>query len=568
MPWLKIIFIVLVIALSQIKTMAQATTSNDSTLIIHKVKVGENLYRISTMYGVFLEQIVAWNKLSSIHYIQIGQGIKIWQTQKDTLGLANNGGKTKIVDNEFTSKPINDTNSLIIYSVKPKETLYQIAVKYNLDINKILAWNNLKSANYIKAGQLLELYLNPTDSFKIIEQSIILKEAKNLPIVNKNIASPAAKMDSISVDKNKKTKSINPTNETDLSMSGTILAQRGEDFDSSGKVIISGYISSYYAYYTDSTSSNNFVQFPTSAARNNTFGINIVQLSFKYATYNFRSIATLHYGDIPSSSWSSTYNMLQEANVGFRLLKKCWLDVGYFRTFIGLESIQPRENIATSVATSTYFQPYFLSGAKFTWELSKKINLQLSTFNGFNSFVTSNNKKAIGFSGLWQLAPSISIALNSLYSSDLPDSTTIKSRFLHDLVIISRNKKWDIGLELNYYVQEKSLLVDMSKKAEIFSGMIVSKYKFNKKKGIYARYEYYSDANAIESNIYINKSKEKVGLEINGATLGIEIKPIANSYIRFESRWLHTLNDINPFYYNNANNNWRIESIFATGVWF
>src|SRR6478735_410170 len=45
---------------------------------------------------------------------------------------------------------------------------------------------------------------------------------------------------------------------------------------------ISGYISTYYAYYDDDTEVNDFVQFPTLAPRKDQFSLNMALVSFEY----------------------------------------------------------------------------------------------------------------------------------------------------------------------------------------------------------------------------------------------------------------------------------------------
>ena len=149
---------------------------------------------------------------------------------------------------------------------------------------------------------------------------------------------------------------------TDMTFSGTKINPYDVEYDTTGKVTLSGYVDTYYSYYTDSSSASGFSKFPTIAPRNNQVGINMLQLSAKYESSQFRGTVTLFGGDCPQASWSSYLNFIQEANAGFRVVKKLWLDAGFFRTHIGLESIQPRENMTMSLATTTYFEPYFLSG--------------------------------------------------------------------------------------------------------------------------------------------------------------------------------------------------------------
>jgi hypothetical protein len=115
-----------------------------------------------------------------------------------------------------------------------------------------------------------------------------------------------------------------------------------------------------------------YEKFPTSAPRSEAFGLNIAQLTAKFAAEKVRGVFTMHYGDIPQSAWSTQFNMIQEANVGIAFGKKIWLDGGFFRTHLGCESIQPRENMNIGVALTTYYEPYFLSGIKLSYQVAPR----------------------------------------------------------------------------------------------------------------------------------------------------------------------------------------------------
>jgi hypothetical protein len=147
----------------------------------------------------------------------------------------------------------------------------------------------------------------------------------------------------------------------DLTYSGTRLIGR-ESTDSLSQLTTSGYVSTYIAHYSDSVAIGSYEKFPTVAPYSDAFSINIAQLSTRFVSQGARANLTLQYGDIPNSAWSSRFTNIQEANAGIRLVPRLWLDAGFFRTHIGLESIQPRENIASSIAVITYYEPYLMSG--------------------------------------------------------------------------------------------------------------------------------------------------------------------------------------------------------------
>lgn len=360
------------------------------------------------------------------------------------------------------------------------------------------------------------------------------------------------------------------TDTTDLTFTGTKISPYSVDYDSTGSFTLSGYIDAYYAGYTDSAQASGYHNFPTAAPRGNQFGLNIVQIGAKYQSKRFRGIATLFFGDTPASAWSPNFNMIQEANLGFRIVGKLWLDAGFFRTHIGLESIQPRENIAMSFATTTYFEPYYMSGAKLTWEQSKKWVFQLNAFNGFNNFVDNNQNKAIGASVGFTPSDKLSVSFSTLMTDESPDNFPRKqTRLYNNLIAIYQTKHVTIGVEGNYGMQSNSVLTDTNATATMFSTLAAVKYRITPMWATYVRGEYFTDPDEILTGPVLNENHELTGLDILGATLGFEYKPIPNSYFRVEGRMLQTQgSNEHIFYLNGTPSNTRYELIAGIGVWF
>ena len=356
---------------------------------------------------------------------------------------------------------------------------------------------------------------------------------------------------------------------TDLTFSGTKINPYSQEFDSSGSVTFSGYLDTYYAMYQDSMGHGDYSKFPTIAPRNRQAGLNIVQVSARYASDNFRGTVTLFGGDCPQSSWSPYLNFVQEANAGFRVWKNLWFDAGFFRTHIGLESIQPRENMCLSIATTTYFEPYFMSGAKLTWQVNSKLGMQVNAFNSFNQFIETNNNKALGFSLAYSPDAYSSLTFSTINSDESPDSSNSKkNRTYNNLCYTYRKHKWLLGLEGNFGWQLHTGLNGSSKTATMMSGLASAKYRITHAWAGYGRLEFYSDPDEILTGPLVNKDHNLVGLDLSGITIGGEYKPIPNSYFRMEGRLLGTKKQETIFYNNGRYLNYRTEVIFGLGIWF
>lgn len=328
------------------------------------------------------------------------------------------------------------------------------------------------------------------------------------------------------------------------------------------KLEIGAYLSSYYAYYTEDNSSD-YVKHATMAARNNEFGLNMVMVSLGYRSKKVRSNVTLHYGDIAESTWPNKFNMIQEANAGVELFKNFWFDAGIFRSHIGLESTQPRENITSSMTLANVYEPYFFSGAKLTYLINSKLSIQLNAFNSFNSIIETNKNKLFGSSIVFAPNENLSITYNFITGDDTPDSVDLKhQRFYHNVYATYQKKKISIGAEFNYGIQEYSKQLNPTTVGTAYmnSSLLLFKHQSFKKVAFYTRGEWFSDEDEILS------IGSNMGKYTWGGTVGIEYKPVKNMALSIEGRQLNSEKE--NFYYNGEYHKERNEFIFCLDVWF
>lgn len=331
---------------------------------------------------------------------------------------------------------------------------------------------------------------------------------------------------------------------------------------SESKLEIGAYLSTYYASYTEDNSAE-FVKHSTMAARNNQFGLNMVMISLAYKSKKLRSNVTLHYGDIAESTWPSKFNMIQEANGGIELIKNLWLDAGVFRSHIGLESTQPRENITSSMTLANVYEPYFFSGAKLTYLINQKLSLQINAFNSFNSIVETNKNKLVGASIVYAPNDHLSLTYNFITGDDTADSIKLKhQRYYNNFYLTYQKKKISLGVEFNYGLQEYSRALDATTVGTAYmnSSLLVFKHQTFKKTAFYARGEWFSDVDELLS------AGTNMGAYTYGTTAGIEYKPLKNVAISLEGRYLNCEKAM--YLYNGKKTNERYEGIFCLDVWF
>lgn len=340
--------------------------------------------------------------------------------------------------------------------------------------------------------------------------------------------------------------------------------------DSTSKLTFNGYVDVYYAYYTDSVGTGNFQKFPSVSPRSDQFGLNAICLTAQYDAEKVRGIATLHYGDIPVSAWSGSFNNIMEAHAGVRICKKLWVDAGFFRTHVGTEGLLPKENFTSSVSVPTFFEPYFESGVRFNYIPNSKLAINLFVLNGFNIYQDNNSKKSAGLLVTYALGDKGNIGYSNYTGDDTPgDADSISHlRIFQNLFINYQINKIKIQLGGDYAIQQHSDLHNSNKSASAYSGVLGLKYQATNMFAVYARGEIFNDSEGFLSGVMIDKKNSPTGLKIMGGTFGVEYKPVDNAYVRLEGRQLIADTDQEIFYFDGISINHRTEILLNLGVSF
>jgi hypothetical protein len=297
------------------------------------------------------------------------------------------------------------------------------------------------------------------------------------------------------------------------------------------------------------------------APRNQQFGLNMALLNVSYKNSKVRGNLGLHFGDIAQTVWPRDFNMIQEANAGVKLAKGLWLDAGFFRSHVGVESTQPRENITSSMSLVNNYEPYFFAGAKLTYAITQKLSIQLNTFNSFNSFIDNNKDKLVGLSAVYDPTENITITYNFLTGDESPDSSRTKHRrYYNNFYATMKKRKALFAMEANYGLQDNSLLQDNSKQGIVFSGLLLFKHQTFRKAAFYGRGEYFSDESMVLTG------NLNTGKYVWGVTAGAEFKPFKTCAISAEWRLLESERMI--FRQKNYLYNQRNEIILCLDLWF
>jgi len=149
------------------KPSTSQPTPSTPTPTYHTVKSGDYLWKIATQYGITVNQLKSWNKLTS-NYIYSGDKLAVTDPTKVTTPTTPEPEKpvesekpTEPTKPEEPSTPVEPTQPAAKYhTVKSGEYLWLIANQNNITVNQLKSWNKLTS-NYIYSGDRL-IVTDPT----------------------------------------------------------------------------------------------------------------------------------------------------------------------------------------------------------------------------------------------------------------------------------------------------------------------------------------------------------------------------------------------------------------------
>ncbi len=159
---------------------------NGKPHVVHQVGEKETLYSLSKRYGTTVADILVQNPTADAG-LEVGQILKI-----PYVGKAKPPVTTKTADG-------------IVHRVAPKETLFSIARHYNVSVDDIRAWNNLKD-NPLSVGQ--EILIRQKTVTPPVEIKPVATAAKTHTVAAKETLYSIARMYGMTVPKLKEWNSL------------------------------------------------------------------------------------------------------------------------------------------------------------------------------------------------------------------------------------------------------------------------------------------------------------------------------------------------------------------------
>lgn len=298
--------------------------------------------------------------------------------------------------------------------------------------------------------------------------------------------------------------------------------------ESNGKLQVSGYIEAYYSFDFKRPVSHERPSFLYNFKRHNEFSLNIALIQLSYNSGKTRAnigamagtYAQYNLADEPA--WAQ---FVYEASVGVQLMEKIWLDVGVMPSHIGFESAVGMDCWHLSRSLLAENSPYFLTGARLSYAINKKLEAILWVTNGWQNVQRTLGHQFPSF-GLGVIyKPNREIILNyaNYWGNESPYPINMY-RFFN-----------------NFYIQKYSDLVNVTIGADVgieqrlFSSGLNSWYgvtlslqkPINDQFTLAGRAEYYSDAKGV---ILTD------GMQLSGFSINLDYNLTEKAVIRVEGR--------------------------------
>ncbi|MGI4750862.1 MAG: DPBB and LysM peptidoglycan-binding domain-containing protein [Janthinobacterium lividum] len=163
---------------------------NGKMIILHKLDPKDNYYSIARRYNVRPKDIIDYNNNAKM---QIGAIIKVPTDRQfntnfssvKTVSTQNSSPQktnTTVADNVPAN---NNSPEYTQYKVSAGETLYAISRRFQVKVEDITSWNNLKNGN-LSAGQILRIKREEAQPAAITPAPVVVAPVENTTAVRDN----------------------------------------------------------------------------------------------------------------------------------------------------------------------------------------------------------------------------------------------------------------------------------------------------------------------------------------------------------------------------------------------
>lgn len=346
-------------------------------------------------------------------------------------------------------------------------------------------------------------------------------------------------------------------------MSSVINGQIDNTWQQKPQLKISGFADVFYVYDFNEPQGTKRQPFLFNHNRHNEFNLNLglVKLNLEHSKY--RANLALQVGTYANDNYAAEPGLLKnifEANIGISLNKKnnLWLDAGVLTSHIGFESAISMDNMTLTRSLLAENSPYFLTGAKFTFNPNDKWEFAGLIVNGWQRIQRLEGNSLPSFGTQVNYSPTEKVNFNwsTFIGTDDPDITRRMRYFNNFYGQFQVSAKFDCIAGFDIGTQQRSK--GSSTYDFWYSPVFIGQYTIDKNWKTSIRAEYYHDETGI-----IIPTETTDGFQTTGLSYTLDYSPTQNILCRFEGRWLKSKDNVFESNDKMTNNNFIIAASIA-----
>jgi len=303
-------------------------------------------------------------------------------------------------------------------------------------------------------------------------------------------------------------------------------------------VNIYGFVDIYYVYDFNKPATDYRQPFFYNHNRHNEFNLNLGLISLQLEHPKYRANLSIQTGTYANDNYAAESGVLKniyEAVVGISLDNEnnLWLDAGIMCSHIGFESAVSINNLTLTRSLIAENSPYYLTGAKLTFQPNDKCEIAAIVCNGWQRIQRVQGNSLLSFGTQVKYNPTEQFSLNwsTFIGTDDPDSTR-RMRFFNNFYGIF-NFSEDISLITGFDVGIQQRTKSSSQYNVWLGPILIAQYSLNQNWKTAFRAEYYKD----KTGIIIPTGTEN-GFETTSFSVNCDYFPVPNLALRIEGRWL------------------------------
>jgi hypothetical protein len=227
-----------------------------------------------------------------------------------------------------------------------------------------------------------------------------------------------------------------------------------------------------------------------------------------------------------------------EASIGFKLFskKEVWIDYGILGSPYTNESAISRDHMMYTRSFAPEYVPYYLSGAKLSFSISKKINAYVYLVNGWQQIQDQNRGKSLGTQIEYRPNGRNLFNWNTYVGDERSELTpNNRTRYFTDVFWIY-NPDGIFSITSCAYVGLQEAIESGNQKAAKYWWQfnLIGRVRVNRTTSLSGRIEYFSDPDGV----HITPITPVNGFSSYGSGLCLNVKLSENLLFRFEGRHL------------------------------